>query len=88
MITQTMLREFKALAAHAKQLRVLRARLIELLEAGTPIQPGPLTVAITRHPARRLTKAKLSALIGADLVEAYLAHVEPSENRRLDVREV
>ena len=87
-VSQAMLREFKVLAARAKRLRALRARLVALLEAGAPIQPGPLTATVTRREVRRLTKGKLIALIGAKRVETFMERIALSESTSLSVCEV
>ena len=81
------MREFLILADQARRAPRLRARIIELLEAGAPVEPGALTAVVTRRAVRRLTKGKLTAVIGADVVKVFMENIELSESRRLDVRE-
>lgn len=86
LITQRMLSEFVALGEQARRHRELRQLFMDLLAAGADVEPGPLTAEVRTSRSRRLSRAKLSALIGEELVQTFLEAVEPTESRRLDVR--
>jgi hypothetical protein len=91
MITQQELEDFAALRG---QLDVLkrrvgeeRERLIRLVEADAPVEPGRFEVTVDEFVQRRVTKAILVGLLGADEYEALRQEVEPTVCLRLFVRE-
>lgn len=87
-ITQAELAEFVALRKQCRSLNALRERLVRMLECGARVQPGRLSAVLVRQRSRRLSAAKLGALVGEDLVAIFLAEIEPTEVCRLDVGEV
>ncbi len=84
-ITQRMLSEYVALGEQVRRHRELRQRLMDLLAAGAGVEPGPLAADVRTVRSKRLSVAKLSALIGAENVQIFLEAIEPTEAHRLDV---
>ena len=90
-ITQRDLREYHALRG---QLDVLkrrvgeqRERLIRLVEAGSPVEPGRFEVTLDEFDQQRVTKATLVGLLGADGYESLRQEVPATVHLRLYVRE-
>ena len=90
-ITQRDLREYHALRS---QLDVLkrrvgeeRERLMQLVEADAPVEPGRFEVTVDEFVQQRVTKAILVGLLGAAEYEALRQEVEPTVYRRLFVKE-
>jgi len=86
-VTQAELAELVWLDAHVRRHRDLVRRLKGLLAAGAGVESGRLTAAVTPVRQRRLTRAVLTALLGAARVEQLQAAAPPTTYHRLDVRE-
>ena len=90
-ITQHDLRDYLALRSQlgglTQRVAEERERLIRLVEADAPVEPGQLHVTVDEFDQQRVTKAALVGLLGADEYEALRQEVPPTVYRRLLVRE-
>ncbi len=91
MITQRELEDFAALRS---QLDVLkrrvgeeRERLIQLVDADAPVEPGRLQITVDEHLQQRITKAALVEAIGEEECEYLLSEIPPTVIRFLIVGE-
>jgi hypothetical protein len=69
----------------ARRCEGLRAALIELLEAGAPIEVGPRQAALRRFEVRPMTLAALTTLLGAEHVAVLQKQVVPQRRVQLIV---
>ncbi len=63
----------------------LRTSFLHRLEGGAGVEPGALTVGVTRSTVRRLSARTLTALLGKETVKHLRKEVQPSECRLLTV---
>jgi hypothetical protein len=86
-IPQAVLEEFMRLQAVVQRLRRLRADVRELLRRGAVVEPGRLTAEIRRYRQRRLPAARLTAILGAEVVAQIKQLVPTTDCARLRVGE-
>lgn len=76
-VTQDLLADYELVSSTYNMLsnrrRDLRAKIINAIEAGTPIEPGPLTVRLQKRRAGNLTRPQLKQLLGNAECEALFA---------------
>jgi len=76
-LTQADLRLYLELKDAAGQYNRARQRILALLAAGAPVEPGPLQAAVQDHEVRRFCPSALVATLGQRRVEELRALVEP-----------
>ena len=90
-ITQRELEDFLALRGQRQALkrRVAqeRERLLRLVDADAPVEPGRLQITVDERLQQRITKAALVALIGEEDYECLRGEVPPTAIRYLIVGE-
>jgi hypothetical protein len=67
-------------------MTVLRAAILEKLNANAPIEPGPLTVTIRRQESRTFSYDKLVNLVGEEYANALRERIEPTVSTHVIVR--
>src|SRR5690349_9148728 len=77
-VTQSQLQEMRRLREQQQQHDQLREELIALPEDGAEIEPGPLAAYIDHQSQQRISGAKLSEIVGANLVEEWKHKVAPT----------
>lgn len=87
MVTQRQLDRFRHLTAVLAERKQLRQDLVELLAAGASIEPGPLSLAVRRHYARRLSQAIIREFLGDEGTDWILSQIVPTPSLTLTVRE-
>jgi len=84
-VSQADLADFLQLREQFRRHKEVRDGLLALLEAGAPVEPGPLTARVRRVPRQLLCPRTLTPVLGEDRVQELLARVEPTVYRFLDV---
>ena len=84
-VSQADLADFLQLREQFRRHKEARDRLVALLEAGAPVERGPLTARVRRAPRQLLCPKTLTPVLGEDPVQELLARVEPTVYRFLDV---
>jgi hypothetical protein len=84
-VTQAMLAEFVEIRRLLRRREELRVLILELLEAGRPVEAGPLTASVRRRERRALTAANLGEVIGEENLRVFMAAIPPVTFRRLVV---
>lgn len=84
-VTQAVLREYEALAASARRLRVLRQHLVEALATGAAVESGVLTARLKARQCRRFTLGGVSVAIGDGPARDLLNRIEPKTSQSLEV---
>ena len=64
-----------------------RLRLLRLVDADAPVEPGRLRITVNERPQRRITKAALVEAIGEEECEYLLGEIPPTVIRCLVVGE-
>jgi len=81
-IRQSELAGYRAIQAELAALQRLqkeeRRRLLERVESGTPVEPGPLAVLLRRSPQQRLTRGFLMRALGEKRYYQLKKKVEPT----------
>ena len=90
-ITQNDLQEYRVHRGQLEALKRLvaegRERLMQLVEADAPVEPGRFEVTLDEFDQQRVTKATLVGLLGADGYESLRQEVPATVHLRLYVRE-
>lgn len=86
-ITQELLGEYVELGRLIQRRAELRSLILGLLDAGAPVEAGPLTAGVTRGEMHQLTASGLRAVVGEENLRALMAEIPPVPFRRLVVRE-
>ena len=84
-VSQADLVDFLQLREQFRRHKEARDRLLALLEAGAPVELGPLTARVRRVPRQLLCPRTLTPVLGEDRVQELLTRVEPTVYRFLDV---
>jgi hypothetical protein len=84
-ITQAELEAFLELEKQGYRHTAEREKLIELLDRGAWIEPGPITVRLDRRPRWLLSAKALTPVVGTAGVQELLAAIEPTIYRHLKV---
>ena len=86
LITQVQLARYKELLALERQRRSLRKKLLDLLAAGVPVEPGRLRVRVRPCESRVLNfKTALGIFTPAEL-DWIRSEIEPTVTQHLIVR--
>lgn len=84
-ITQEMLGAFLELNEVLRERDSFRQRIMDMLDAGVPIEPGPLTAHLSEIEQRRFNTSSLIAVLGAEGVERLKMLIRPTVCRTLRV---
>lgn len=84
-IPQAVLSEHQRLSELVRERRRLRDRLIQLLDAGASVEPGPLYTNVREVVSCAFSAAKLTAILGEDRVAELRRQIEPTIARQLVV---
>jgi len=84
-VSQADLADFLQLREQFRRHKEVRDRLVALLEAGAPVELGPLTARVRRAPRQLLCPKTLMPVLGEDRVQELLTCVAPTVYRFLDV---
>jgi hypothetical protein len=77
-ITQEQLARYRQLKMMERSRKALRKKLLNLLAAGTPVEPGRLRVRVRRHESRRLNFKTASAIFTAEDLGWIRSVIEPT----------
>lgn len=86
-VTQEMLAAYAELREVTRELRKvageLREEIMNSLEQGGEVEPGPLTAEIRTAEQQRFSLAKLSRLLGEQRAQELQSQIEPTVSRAL-----
>lgn len=90
-ITQTVLERYRTLVERERKTTekriALRNKLMALLEAGSPVQPGGLTPVVKTYESYALTRQAVIDALGDDTYDWLREQIEPAERVVLRVVE-
>jgi hypothetical protein len=86
-ITQAELQEYVEQVPIVKRHQEIRARLIELIENGALIEPGPLKAFLTVGKRKIGSKSALEAILGPVGFTELWDDLPPTKIRHLDIRD-
>ncbi len=86
LITQEQLARYRELLALDRTRRSLRKKLLNLLAAGTPVEPGRLRVRVRRHESRVLNFKTALSIFRQDELDWIRSAIEPTVTQHLLVR--
>ncbi len=86
-IRQDELEDLEQLRRLVAEYNHLRDSLVQRLEDGAKIEPGPLTASIERTVLRRLTWDRLKELVGQATVKKFRKSISPSVSRKIVIAE-
>jgi len=90
-ISQSDLAVYRALQGELAALQRLqkeeRLRLLQLMDGGVPVEPGPLEVRLLRREQRFLTRVFLVGVFGEKGYDELRARAEPTTVRVLTIEE-
>jgi hypothetical protein len=86
-VTQAQLAAFLEVRRQAWRHPVLRDQLLDLLDGGAWVEPGPLRVRVERTSRRILSAGALTPVLGEVRYRELLDAVEPTVCRNLIVEE-
>jgi hypothetical protein len=84
-VSQADLEAFLELERQGYRHTAERKKLIELLDGGAWIEPGPISARLDRRPHHILSEKTLAPILGSARVQQLVAAVEPSIWRHLIV---
>jgi len=85
MISQELLANYARLKEAEAQRNALREQIVAMLQAGMPVQPGPLGATLRQVTTRNFTVANLTELLGAERVAQLRDRITPKEQTHLIV---
>ena len=85
-ITQEQLASYKELLALERRRKSLRKKLLALLAAGAPVEPGRLRVRVRRHESRVLNFKTALSIFRQDELDWIRSVIEPTVTQHLLVR--
>jgi hypothetical protein len=85
-ITQEQLANYKELLALERRRRSLRKKLLALLAAGAPVEPGRLRLRVRRHESRVLNFKTALSIFRQDELDWIRSVIEPTVTQHLLVR--
>ena len=86
LITQEQLARYKELLALDRTRRSLRKKLLNLLAAGAPVEPGRLRLRVRRHESRVLNFKTALSIFRQDELDWIRSVIEPTVTQHLLVR--
>ena len=84
-ITQQQLARYRELKMMERSRKALRKKLLNLLAAGAPVEPGRLRVRVRQHESRRLNFKTASAIFSAEDLDWIRSVIEPTVTHSLVV---
>lgn len=86
LITQEQLARYKELLALDRTRRSLRKKLLNLLAAGAPVEPGRLRLRVRQHESRVLNFKTALSIFRQDELDWIRSVIEPTVTQHLLVR--
>jgi hypothetical protein len=77
-VGQAVLHQYQQLMDAQKQREAMRESIVQLLQAGAPVEPGTLTAHLRLQEQRRFSAEQLERLLGAAQVERLRSQLQPS----------
>jgi hypothetical protein len=76
-VGQAVLHQYQQLMDAQKQREGMRESIVQLLQAGAPVEPGTLTAHLRLQEQRRFSAEQLERLLGANQVELLRSQLQP-----------
>lgn len=90
-IRQADLESYRDLSNQSRELNwtveKMRKSLLSRIDAGVPIEPGPLDAELVETEQKRMTNDELVRILGIEVVENVRAAILPSKSRSLKIVE-
>jgi hypothetical protein len=76
-VGQAALQQYRQLMDAQQSREAMRGSIVELLEGGASVEPGPLTARLRRVEQRRFSAPEIERLLGARQLEELRSQLQP-----------